>query len=67
MRLATRTRTFVLTLAIMLLASLLVGCIDLDDHTSTVYDNSPPAYNPYGEQILLHEQVDQTPTLIPRR
>ena len=54
-------RTFVLILAIMLLASLLVGCIDLDDNTDTVYANPTQAHNPYGEQIKLHEQVEQAP------
>jgi len=45
----------------MLLASLLVGCIDLDDNTDTVYANPTQVHNPYGEQIKLHEQVEQAP------
>jgi len=60
MTLTTRTRTFVLLVAIVL-ASLLTGCIDLDDNTNTVYANPTQVHNPYGEQIKLHEQVEQAP------
>lgn len=59
----TRTRTFVLL--VIMLATLLIGCIELDDNASTLY-RSTPVVNPYEGELEQHDAAKAAPTVTSR-